>query len=71
MKLCKDCKHCVPIEETFFIFWGRPVYNDLARCRAYLKRVDYVNENHQYGFADIARSPLGVCGADAKKWEPK
>lgn len=71
MKLCKDCKHCIPVEESHHFFWSRPIYDEFARCFKFVKKVDYINANHKYGFAETARSYSSTCGHEAKYWEPK
>lgn len=71
MKLCKDCKHCIP----FPLSNGGFDWN-LARCRKAITRTNLVSGEIEYSFCEIQRDNIiregdPRCGVDAVNFEPK
>jgi hypothetical protein len=62
-KLCKDCKHCVPLTGGF-------VEKDysLARCERAVSGVDLVTGRVKRGFCETER--MIACGKEARFFEP-
>ena len=72
MKLCKDCKHCIP----FTLSSGGFEWN-LARCKKAITRTNLVSGEIEYSFCEIQREDDILkhagprCGVDAVNFEPK
>lgn len=80
MKLCKDCKHCIPLPQKRVLFW--PIFTEAQRL-TYAKCALFTREQEinpvtgeldppipEHRYCDTVRN-FGLCGVDAKLFEPK
>jgi hypothetical protein len=81
MKLCKDCKHCVPERinpdwfERLFMRMKQGVYYNYAVCAARSNEAtDPVTgaamSRHNYCAVERMYSQGDMCGPEGKHWEP-
>ena len=73
IKLCKDCKHCVPFQFSFFGFspkWA--VDRSILYCHHNeSKKIELDTGDTKYQFCRVRRILNNSCGPSAKQWEGK
>ena len=75
MKLCKNCKNCIPGKILgLFTTWEATASNPLRCARNRIKHISPVDGFEWWSEperCDYARCDRDVCGPDGKYWEAK